>query len=88
MSFVGKAVSSVVKAIGSIFSPPQPQAPMLLPPAQVAPAQSQADTSAAMDKAAQTQAAAVSNGKTSTMLTGGAGETEDQKYSSKILLGQ
>lgn len=62
--------------------PKAPQMPML-PPAPTV------DNSAAkLDEAAQLAAAGVQRGRTSTMLTGGAGVNEDPKNTSKILLGQ
>lgn len=82
MSFVGKAIRGIGQAIGLV--PKAPSMPALPPPPMV----SQADTSAQMDTAAQEAAAGIQRGRTSTMLTGGAGETEDQKYTSKVLLGQ
>ena len=82
MSFVGKAISGIGQALGLT---PKPPSPVYIPPAPMA---SSVDTSAQMDAAAQDAAMKVSRGRTSTMLTGGDGETEDQKYSSKVLLGQ
>lgn len=84
MSFVGKAIQGIGQAIGII--PKAPQMPYIPPPPM--PTMSQPDTSAAMDTAAQDAAAGVQRGRTSTLLTGGQGETEDQKYTSKVLLGQ
>lgn len=84
MSFVGKAISSVVGGVGKALGlvPQAPQAPLILPAPTV-------DNSAAqLDQAAQVAAAGVQRGRTSTMLTGGAGVTEDFKNTSKILLGQ
>lgn len=80
MSFVGKAVSGIGKIFGMV--PKAPQMPML-PPAPTV------DNSAAkLDEAAQLAAAGVQRGRTSTMLTGGAGVNEDPRNTSKILLGQ
>lgn len=81
MSFVSKAIGSVAKALGLV--PEAPSAPA------AAPAAPTVDNSyAAMDAAAQTQAAAMTRGRTSTLLTGGAGETDDLTKTSKVLLGQ
>ena len=86
MSFIGKAIRGIGQAIGII--PQAPSMPQLPPPPMVAPSAAQPDTSAQMDAASQMAAAGVQRGRTSTMLTGGAGVTEDTKNTSKILLGQ
>ena len=79
MSFVGNVLGSIGKALGLVQE---------APPVPVAPVAPTADNSyQAMDTAAQSAAASVSRGATSTMLTGGTGELDDQKYTSKILLG-
>lgn len=86
MSFIGKAINSVGKAIGII--PKTPVLPAITNnPATMAPAASSLDTSASMDAQAQAQARAMQGGKTSTMLTGGAGEDETKLNTSKVLLG-
>lgn len=83
MSFVGKAISAVGKAVGLI--PKTPKFPSL----PSVPGMSDAATAAATDAAAQSRlAAAALGGRTSTMLTGGAGEDETALKTSKILLGQ
>ena len=80
MSFVGNALSSIGKAFGLVQeAPPVPVAPV---------APTATNSYSAMDTAAQGAAASVSRGMTSTMLTGGAGELDDQKNTSKVLLGQ
>lgn len=84
MSFVGKAISGLGKAIGLI--PKAPPMPVLPPPP--APVAAQPDTTQKMDEAAQQAAASVQRGRTSTMLTGGEGVKEDVKNTSKVLLGQ
>lgn len=81
MSFIGKAVRGIGQAIGLI--PETPKLPYVPP----APALSQADTSASADAAAARMAAAMQGGRTSTMLTGGAGEDEAKLNTSKVLLG-
>ena len=85
MSFVSKGVSSIFSAVGSILglAPTKPPPPT---PAPIAPTAE--NSSAAMDAAAQKAAAATAGGATSTVLTGGTGETDDQKLTSKVLLGQ
>lgn len=83
MSFVGKAIGGIGKALGII--PDAPSAPALPPPP---PTTSDPATSPDLDAAAQDAARRMAGGKTSTMLTGGDGDTEDQKYTSKVLLGQ
>lgn len=86
MSFVGKAVSNVVSGVGKALGllPDSPRLPGVMP----APTLSNPDNSAATDKASQDQAARMTRGRTSTMLTGGAGEDEDKLNTSKVLLGQ
>lgn len=83
MSFIGSAIKSVGQAIGIIPDDPKP-----LPITAATTAPTVGNSGDALDAAAQTQAAAMGRGRTSTMLTGGAGTTEDQKYTSKVLLGQ
>lgn len=87
MSFIGKAVKGIGQAIGLMPKDPQ-MAPTPVAPVTNNPDPANAATTAAMDSAMQQQAASVQRGRTSTLLTGGDGETEDQKYTSKILLGQ
>ena len=82
MSFVGKAIKGIGQAIGLI--PDTPSMPAL-PPAPMA---SQADTSALMDSAAQQQAANMTRGRTSTLLTDGTGEDEAKLNTTKVLLGR
>lgn len=80
MSFISKAVGAIGEVLGLVPKPPK------VPSAPTAPT---ADNSfREMDKAAQMMAASVARGRTSTMLTGGAGFNEDQKNTSKVLLGQ
>lgn len=81
MSFVGKAIRGIGQAVGLIPKTPSP--PAVMP----APVMSAADTTAAQDAAAAKQAAAMQGGRTSTMLTGGAGEDEAKLQTSKVLLG-
>lgn len=85
MSFIGKAIRGIGQAIGLI--PDTPSVPTMAG-GFAAPMASNADTSAAMDTAAQQQAANVMRGRTSTLLTGGAGEDEKKLNTSKVLLGQ
>lgn len=87
MSFIGKAVKGIGQAVG-IMPKDSKMAPPPVAPMTNSPDASNAATTAAMDSAMQQQAASVQRGRTSTLLTGGDGETEDQKYTSKILLGQ
>ena len=82
MSFIGSAIRGIGQAIGLIPDTPS------MPAIPVAPSSSNADTSAAMDSAAQQQAATMTRGRTSTMLMGGAGEDETKLNTSKVLLGQ
>jgi len=86
MSFVGKAISGIAKAIG--LAPKTPSIPALPPIAMAAPAVTNPQTQPDLDLAAQQMAANVSRGRTSTMLTGGAGEDETKLNTSKVLLGQ
>jgi hypothetical protein len=83
MSFIGSAIKSLGQTIGIIPNDPTPQP---ITPATTAP--TLANSAAVTNAAEQTAAASLSRGRTSTMLTGAQGETEDQKYTSKILLGQ
>ena len=85
MSFVGKAIRGVGQVLGLV--PDTPKVPNITVTTP-APMVSSVDTSQQLDAAAQTAAAGIQRGRTSTLLTGGAGTTEDQKYTSKILLGQ
>ena len=82
MSFVGKAISGIGQALGLVPTPPP--MPVIMP----VPTSNNADTSAAMDAAAQNAAAGVQRGRTSTLLTGGAGALTDPTNTSKVLLGQ
>jgi hypothetical protein len=78
MSFIGKAVRSIGRALGIVPSkkastpPPTPNAPTAK------------DIEA---EVTQRQLAAMMGGKTSTMLTGGDGEEQDKLKTSKVLLG-
>jgi len=78
MSFIGKAVRSIGRAIGLVPSkkastpPPAPDAPTMK------------DVGAETTKAAL---AAMMGGRTSTILTGGDGEEQDKLKTSKVLLG-
>lgn len=83
MSFIGKAIRGIGQAIGLI--PDSPSVPTV---GSAAPMASQPNASAAMDTAAQQQVASVAGGRTSTLLTGGAGEDEKKLITSKVLLGQ
>jgi len=83
MSFIGNAVKGLGQAIGLV---PQDASPAPIAPATTAP--TVANSSSDLDAAALAQAKAMQGGRTSTLLTGGTGETEDQKYTSKVLLGQ
>ena len=85
MSFVGKAIRGIGQAIGLI--PDAPSVPTMAG-GFAAPMASNAATSSAMDTAAQDQAARMMRGRTSTLLTGGAGEDENKLNTSKVLLGQ
>lgn len=80
MSFISNAVKGLGQGLGLLPSDPSPLA------APVAPTMD--NSSATLDAAALAQAQALQRGRTSTMLTGGAGTLDDQKYTSKILLGQ
>ena len=84
MSFIGKAITGIGQALGLVSN--SSAAPAPLTPATTAP--TVANSSTQLDDAALAQAKSMQGGRTSTMLTGGAGETEDQKYTSKVLLGQ
>jgi hypothetical protein len=84
MSFVGNAVKSLGQAIGLLPNDPTP-APINTPSTTAPTLANSADTTNAAEQA---QAASMTRGRTSTMLTGAQGETEDQKYTSKVLLGQ
>lgn len=85
MSFVGKAIAGIGKAVGLIPKAPEaPNVPAMLP----APTMSSADVSAKTDAAAQQAAASQMRGFTSTMLTGSQGEDETKLNTSKVLLGQ
>lgn len=87
MSFIGKAIRGIGQAIGLI--PDSPSLPSISGGAYSTPMASNADTSAAMDTAAQQQqTAALARGRTSTLLTGGTGEDETKLNTSKVLLGQ
>ena len=86
MSFVGKAIRGIGQAIGLI--PDAPSLPTMAGGSYAAPMASNADTSSAMDTAAQQQAARMMRGRTSTLLTGGMGEDEKKLITSKVLLGQ
>lgn len=85
MSAVTKTISSVMGGIGKMLglSPQAPAAPIAAPAAPTA-----ANSYEAMDAAAQSQAASMMRGRTSTMLTGAQGEDEDKLTTSKTLLGQ
>lgn len=83
MSFIGKAIGGLGKALGII--PKAPQAPALMPPP---PTISNPVTAPDLDAAAQMQAASMGRGRTSTMLTGGDGDLLDPTKTSKVLLGQ
>ena len=83
MSFIGKAIGGIGKAIGLI--PQAPQAPVMPPPP---PTTTNPTTAPDLDVAAQQQAASMARGKTSTMLTGGDGDPLDPTKTSKVLLGQ
>lgn len=80
MSFIGKAVRSVLTGIGLVpkmpAMPAMPQAPTM------------DNSSAQTNAAAQAQLQSMMGGRTSTMLTGGAGEDETKVKTSKVLLGQ
>lgn len=83
MSFIGSAIKSIGQAIGLV---PDDASPAPITAATTAP--TVANSSTQLDDAALAQAKSMQGGRTSTLLTGGAGETEDQKYTSKVLLGQ
>lgn len=86
MSFIGKAISNVGKAIGII--PKTPALPAVAStPATMVPTANSLDASAQMDAQAVAAARAMQGGKTSTMLTGGMGEDETKLNTSKVLLG-
>lgn len=78
MSFIGKAIRSVGRALGLVPSkkastpPPAPDAPTMKNVGEDA-------TKAAL--------AALAGGRTSTILTGGDGEEQDKLKTSKVLLG-
>lgn len=79
MSFVGKWIGGLAKDLGLVDTPAAPA------PAPVTP--TVANSSADLDTAAQTQAAAMAGGKTSTLLNGSQG-VDDTKNTSKVLLGR
>jgi hypothetical protein len=78
MSFIGKAVRSVGRALGLVPSKKE----SMPPPAPNAPTAKDIEA-----EATQRQLAAMMGGKTSTMLTGGDGEEQDKLKTSKVLLG-
>lgn len=80
MSFISSAVKGLGQGLGLLPGDPVPFAPLQAPTV--------ANSNATLDDAALAQAKAMQRGRTSTMLTGGAGTLDDQKYTSKILLGQ
>lgn len=91
MSFVSKAVKSIGQGLG-LISAPQPSFYQNLATAaavQTAMAPpTAASASSNLDAAAMEQQRARSNGRTSTILSGGSGFDEDKKMTSKVLLGQ
>lgn len=100
MSFVGKAIRNIVGGgfVGQAMGMPpimgavaggiagmMPKAPGIAP---LPSAPSIGNSSGQLDASALAQQKAMMGGRTSTMLTGGAGFEEDTKNTSKILLGQ
>lgn len=80
MSFISNAVKGLGQGFGLLPDDPTPlQAPAV---------PTMANTDSTLDDAALAQAKALQRGRTSTMLTGGEGTLEDQKYTSKVLLGR
>ena len=79
MSFIGKWIGGLAKDLGLVETP---AAPIAAPQAPTV-----SNSSADLDLAAQKQAAAMSGGRTSTMLNGADG-VDDTKNTSKILLGR
>lgn len=79
MSFVGKWIGGLAKDLGLVDTPDAPPTPPAAP--------TMASASSQMDTAAQTQAAAMAGGRTSTMLNGSEG-VDDKKNTSKVLLGR
>ena len=79
MSFIGKWIGGAMKDLGLVDTPAAPPTPPAAPTMVTAGDQ--------MDTAAQTQAAAMAGGKTSTMLNGASG-VDDTKNTSKVLLGR
>ena len=86
MSFISNAVKGLGQGFGLLPDDPTPalgltqDAPLTVPTA--------GNSSSTLDDAALSQAKALQRGRTSTMLTGGEGTLEDQKYTSKVLLGR
>lgn len=80
MSFIGKAIKSIGRALGLV-----PSKKASTPPAAPPPAPVMADVK---DDTTQRQLAMVAGGRTSTVLTGGEGEDETKLKTSKVLLGQ
>lgn len=77
MSFVGKWIGGLAKDLGLVDTPSAPQA------APAAPTAASTD----LDVAAQTAAASMQGGRTSTLLNGAEG-VDDTKNTSKVLLGR
>jgi len=79
MSFVGKWIGGLAKDLGLVDTPGAPQAAPAAP--------TTANSSTDLDLAAQTAAASMQGGKTSTLLNGSQG-VDDTKNTSKVLLGR
>lgn len=88
MSFVGKAISGLAKAVGLMPKNPAPSVASLPPIIAAPPSTTNPQTQPDLDAQQQQMAASVSRGRTSTMLTGGSGEDETKLNTSKMLLGQ
>ena len=86
MSFISKAVKGVGQGLGLL--PEEATSAIGLTQDKPLTAPTVDNSSSALDEAALNQAKALQRGRTSTMLTGGEGTLEDQKYTSKVLLGR
>jgi len=73
--------------IANMFSPPRPQMPPL-PPLPVAPTDPAAEAAAQEAAEKERKAAALAQGRSSTILTGGQGDTSEAPVTKRTLLGE
>lgn len=86
MSFVGKAIRGIGKAVGLI--PKTPKMPAMLPaPTAAALGDPMAAPTGAPGMDSGAQAVAALSSRTSTLLTGGTGEDRTKLNTSRVLLG-